>query len=137
MQIESAHSPKWVTAGHTAINVVVKFKEISTEIPFTASATDIELHGRELFTRALAGDFGDIEEPVLQSQPRPVSAEELERNVRQERAILLQTSDKYTLTDFPITDEKRVEWLEYRRQLRDLTDQPGFPESISWPVQPK
>ena len=28
-------------------------------------------------------------------------------------------------------------WKTYRRRLRDITNQPGFPWNISWPEQPK
>ncbi len=28
-------------------------------------------------------------------------------------------------------------WRSYRQSLRDITDQEGFPESISWPVKPE
>ena len=28
-------------------------------------------------------------------------------------------------------------WKTYRRRLREIADQPGFPWNISWPEQPK
>lgn len=28
------------------------------------------------------------------------------------------------------------EWLDYRQQLRDITEQPGWPTSIQWPQAP-
>lgn len=41
-------------------------------IPFTASQDDVETLGRELFSRALAGDFGMIE-PYVESIPEKIA----------------------------------------------------------------
>lgn len=65
MKIEYVKNPQWANSEQTVINVIVKFGEIEQEIPFTASKDDIELHGIELFYRALQGDFGIISEYVL------------------------------------------------------------------------
>jgi hypothetical protein len=27
----------------------------------------------------------------------------------------------------------KAQWATYRQALRDLTDQPGFPDQINWP----
>ena len=41
--------------------------------------------------------------------------------IREKRDILLLESDKYMLSDFPITNEKKEEWKIYRQRLRDIT----------------
>ncbi len=53
-------------------------------------------------------------------------------NVRIKRDKLLQESDKYMLQDFPITNEKRNEWIIYRQALRDLPLNIPF----QWPTKP-
>ena len=82
-------------------------------------------------------------------------AEQMLRNIRTEK---LKKSDIYVLPDFPITEEKREEWIIYRQTLRDLpntiTDYNGFRlyqligcpsdcissnidrEGFSWPAPP-
>lgn len=54
--------------------------------------------------------------------------------VRQRRDKLLSESDWTQLPDVPA--ETKAAWAEYRQALRDLTDQPGFPEGVLWPVAP-
>lgn len=29
-----------------------------------------------------------------------------------------------------------IVWVNYRQELRDIPDQPGFPSTITWPVKP-
>ena len=40
--------------------------------------------------------------------------------IRYTRDMLLKDSDKYILSDYPITEEKRQEWKDYRVLLRDF-----------------
>lgn len=61
MKILSASNPQWADAAHTMINLDVTF-DIIGAVPFTTSASDIEPHGRDLFTRASAGEFGAVTE---------------------------------------------------------------------------
>jgi hypothetical protein len=62
MHIEYAKNPIWVNPEHTAIDLVVKFKEIAQEIPFTSMAVDTQSHTIELFNNAVAGLYGNIAE---------------------------------------------------------------------------
>lgn len=48
--------------------------------------------------------------------------------VREVRDRLLASSDKMMLNDYPITDEKRQQYRQYRQYLRDLPAREGFPE---------
>jgi hypothetical protein len=54
-----------------------------------------------------------------------------------QRISFLVNSDWTQLADVPLSAEKKAEWATYRQALRDLTDQPGFPENINWPVAPR
>lgn len=60
-----------------------------------------------------------------------------DQKVRNIRNFRLKQSDKYSYPDFPITTEKRNEWLAYRQALRDITAQPGFPDNVVWPTKPE
>lgn len=79
IQIISANSPKWANQEHTLINLNVEFAHCGT-VPFTASQTDIESHGVELFNRAIAGDFGTISEYVA---PQLTPEQILENAIKQ------------------------------------------------------
>jgi len=54
-----------------------------------------------------------------------------------ERAkTLLQESDWSMLPDVPMTAGNKALWVEYRRALRDIRLQAGFPTDIQWPTSP-
>lgn len=61
----------------------------------------------------------------------PLSLADIARNTRN---TLLKESDWVMLPDVPqgIKDL----WVSYRQALRDITDQPGFPTEIVWPIKP-
>lgn len=63
--------------------------------------------------------------------------------LRNERNIILKRSDKYLLSDYPQTEEKKQGWILYRQALRNLTitqtptlSDVGEIENITWPVDP-
>ena len=78
MQLEYAKNPVWANADQTAIDLTVRFAEIPEDLPFTASPTDAEPHGRTLFAAAVAGEFGPIAPyvapPVLTLTPEQIAA---------------------------------------------------------------
>lgn len=53
--------------------------------------------------------------------------EEMAERKRADRDRLLQDSDKRMLPDFPISAEEKEQWLLYREYLRNITDDPKFP----------
>lgn len=58
--------------------------------------------------------------------------EEAELNIRNQRSILLSETDWMALSDVTLTPE----WAAYRQSLRDISSQPGFPYSVTWPTKP-
>lgn len=58
---------------------------------------------------------------------------ELAASVRAQRNQLLAESDWTQLADAPVDD---LAWAVYRQALRDITKQPDFPRTVTWPVQP-
>ena len=71
----SVSNPRWSDAANTAIELAVVFRHLGTApVPFRAMADDIEPHGRELFARAVAGDFGAVsayvEDPTVTMRRR-------------------------------------------------------------------
>lgn len=53
--------------------------------------------------------------------------------VRAQRNKLLASCDWTQLPDAPVDP---APWATYRQELRDVTDQPGFPWEITWPEAP-
>jgi hypothetical protein len=34
------------------------------------------------------------------------------------------------------SEEKKQEWIQYRQDLLDIPQQPGFPNDVVWPIKP-
>lgn len=64
--------------------------------------------------------------------PEPPSSDALAELARTKRNILLSQSDWTALKDSLASSD----WLVYRKKLRDITNQEGFPLSITWPDKP-
>jgi hypothetical protein len=58
---------------------------------------------------------------------------EAENKIRSKRNSLLVSSDWTQVVDAPVD---QTAWATYRQQLRDITDQEGFPYSVTWPTEP-
>ena len=54
-----------------------------------------------------------------------------------EAKTMLANSDWSMLSDISMTVSEKQSWIEYRRELRNLRDQSGFPHDILWPNEPK
>ena len=57
----------------------------------------------------------------------------LAKQARAERDGLLVASDWTQLSDAPVNS---TSWATYRKALRDITLQAGFPQTINWPDAP-
>ena len=55
---------------------------------------------------------------------------------RSKRDRLLEASDRKMHIDSPLSPEQLEEQMVYRRALRNVPQQPGFPYDIDWPVEP-
>ena len=61
-----------------------------------------------------------------------VSDEETAKKVRQSRDFLLSETDWTQVIDAPVD---QAAWAAYRQSLRDIPNQAGFPNEITWPVE--
>lgn len=57
------------------------------------------------------------------------------RELRNE--LLVETDKYFSVSDYPIAEEKKNELKKYRQDLRDVPQQKGFPNEIEWPEKPK
>lgn len=55
---------------------------------------------------------------------------EIQYRIREIRDNLLEQTDKYMISDFPISDEERQQFIAYRKYLRDYTEQNNWWESL-------
>ena len=57
-------------------------------------------------------------------------------NVRSRRNQLLSSCDWTQLPDVDLTAELKQQWIDYRRDLRDITNNPD-PFNLPWPIEPE
>lgn len=124
-EIARARNPQWVDANHNMIDLEVDFAPLDEEwLPYTCSPTDVVDHSRELYQRALAGEFGPIDnEPVITDADRwsPYFEEKVEVSTEALVQILLE---KGVITDDEV-DAMLVETtnpIGYKRVTGDGTN---------------
>lgn len=61
------------------------------------------------------------------------ASDRLAASIRKERDQLLAACDWTQVADAPVD---QAAWATYRQALRDITAQAGFPDNITWPVNP-
>lgn len=105
---------------------------------YCARKDDIAPTGKWVYQNIIEGN---IEGSIVQFEKgaNPVTGklptlEELAVYARDMRDSLLAQSDWTQLPDIP--QSVKDIWSTYRQELRDITQQVGFPTNIAWPVQP-
>ena len=66
--------------------------------------------------------------------PEP-SLEEQASTIRQQRDALLSVTDYLMMPDYPMSELARENLKVYRQALRDVPEQPDFPNSVVWPIK--
>jgi hypothetical protein len=62
----SVTNPIWANEEHTLIDCQITTSQFGDEIlPFTASLSDVELHGKVIFNDLISGKYGPIAEYVI------------------------------------------------------------------------
>ena len=72
-----------------------------------------------------------LTDQALDHDPEPLDLE-----IRSRRDFLLKSSDWTQIPDTPLSDVARGAWAVYRKALRAVPQQPGFPASVVWPQAP-
>ena len=72
-------------------------------------------------------------ERVLQ-EVAAMATQRADTAARKLRSEKLADSDWTQLPDVPL--DTKSAWATYRQALRDITQQPGYPTQIDWPVEP-
>ncbi|HDZ8897938.1 TPA: tail fiber assembly protein, partial [Aeromonas dhakensis] len=107
-------------------------------VQFAARKDDTEEHGRELYSRAVFGEFGDIEViPV----PPPTEAEQqarLDALLKQAASAMAPLLDAEALGIISEAErEQLTAWQRYRVALYRLPQGDGWPTEVSWPEAPR
>lgn len=116
--------------------------EIVTNIIVVDGSTNLEAFNAELVTDYHPLDIGSkrINGEWFYSNGAPVPKfDPLEMKAslfREGRNELLAKSDWTQLPDSPLSPEMKQAWAEYRKALRDITDQENWPASINFPLEP-
>jgi hypothetical protein len=89
------------------------------------------------YTKHILGPvFTDTEDATAAEQEAAYKATkdaEQAKSVRQQRGEKLKDSDWTQVADAPVD---KAAWATYRKALRDVTGQQGFPWTVEWPVAP-
>ena len=98
-----------------------QFGDIITEENYVDAANWCNMHSESGLT------IMEVNGQNLISYGEEPTLEEMALMKRRERDYYLSQTDKYLMSDFPITDEKREKYKEYRKYLRDLPASDLFP----------
>ena len=79
---------------------------------------------------------GDVVQYIINDRDDLPTLEQFTANARYLRQILLSACDWTVATDSPLDSDTKNQWIQYRQLLRDITQQQGYPQEISWPVPP-
>ena len=61
--VRAGRNPKWSNSEHNMIDLEVDFMDLKEEwLPYSACADDPCQHSREVYSRAVNGEFGEIKE---------------------------------------------------------------------------
>jgi hypothetical protein len=121
-EIARARNPEWVDANHNMINLDVDLVPIDEEwLPYTCSPTDVVAHSRELYRRAVTGEFGEIADETPRPEEdlwTPVTTEKV--SVSKE-ALVQVLLEKGVLTDEEVDSilTTSQETLSYQRRTLD------------------
>ncbi|AUZ76220.1 MULTISPECIES: tail fiber assembly protein [Aeromonas] len=137
IEVLSAVHPRHYAADPDSITLDVRFSHLPEPVQFTARKDDPMEHGRELYSRAAFGEFGDIEVIPL---PPPTEAEQqarLNTLLKQAATAMAPLEDAEKLGI--LSDEERVQltaWQHYRVTLYRLPQSDGWPTKVTWPDVP-
>lgn len=108
-------SARWANAEHIGVLLICD------------NGPDFYVDSGSLYDAAIAGEYGQIGDPIV------IASTATPDEIRAERNALLSACDWTQLADAPVDD---LAWAVYRQALRDIPDQSGFPANVVWPVAP-
>jgi len=93
------------------------------------------------WTNAINNGHNYVTNDGVTSYVDPRTLEDRENEVRTVRNALLKDEVDPVVSNplrwADMTTDKQTEWADYRTSLLSLTDQPGFPDNVTWPTKPE
>ena len=120
--IARARNPRWTNAEHNMIDLEVDFMPLDEEwLPYTCTPDDVVAHSRELYRRAVAGDFGIIADEIERTEEDLWTPVTNERVAVSKEALVQVLLEKGVLTDEEVDSilVTRQETLSYQRRTLD------------------
>lgn len=137
IEVISASHPRHSEVDSDSITLDVLFAHLPEPVQFAARRDDPEEHGRELYIRAMFGEFGDIEVIPL---PPPTDAQQQSRLntlLKQAAAAMAPLEDAEALGILSKEErEQLTAWQRYRVTLYRLPQSEGWPIEVTWPDVP-
>lgn len=138
IEVISAAHPRHYAADPDSITLDVLFAHLPELVQFAARKDDTEEHGRELYNRAVFGEFGNIE-VITPAPPTEMQQQaRLSALLKQAATTMAPLEDANTLGI--ISEAERVQltaWQRYRVTLYRLPQSEGWPTEVSWPEAPQ
>lgn len=138
IDVITAANPRHFAGDQESITLDVRFSHLEEVVEFTARRDDAERHGRELYSRAVFGEFGEIK---VITPPPPTKAEllaRLDEALKRAAAVMapLEDADKLGI----ISEREKAQltaWQRYRVALYRLPQSEGWPTDVTWPDVPQ
>lgn len=138
IEVITAANPRHFAGDHDSITLDVRFSHLEEVVEFTARRDDAERHGRELYSRAVFGEFGDI---TVLNPPPPTEAEQqarLNEELKRAAVIMAPLEDADKLGIISESEKARLTtWQHYRVALYRLPQSEGWPIDVTWPEAPQ
>ena len=95
-------------------------------------------------------DYDSLTQYLVRVEPIPAGQDHVEYQIHNivytqqqlinmalnKRNARLQKSDWTQLPDVDLSQAEVSAWATYRQALRNITEQPGYPDNIDWPIAP-
>ena len=85
----------------------------------------------------LGSDYAGIGWVVVGDAPAEPQQASTATLVWERAKQLLKESDWAMLSDVPMSAGEKASWIEYRKALREIRLQAGFPNNVTWPKAPE
>ena len=97
-------------------------------------AGEISIATDQAFDEAFTYTYDPVAETFAATPAAPPA--ETEETVTRRMRELLRASDWTQLPDSDLSPQQVTDWAIYRRNLKIVPQQPGFPTAVTWPTPP-
>ncbi|WP_236662298.1 tail fiber assembly protein [Aeromonas jandaei] len=138
IEVISAERPRHYADDTDSITLDVLFAHLPEKVQFAARKDDPAPHGRELYSRAVFGEFGEI---TVITPPPPTEAElqaRLNEALKRAAAVMAPLEDADKLGIISEREKSQLTaWQRYRVALYRLPQSEGWPTDVTWPDAPQ